>query len=153
MFYRKSGDLTIKERKFVKNLVSGDSKKDAVLKVYDTKKDKFASKMANQILQRPVVQEYIKEILDRKGLSLEDLSDKLHQSIKTNMEGGKPSQAVAADLLKFSFKVQDAVPSTKSVSTKVNVSLQSPSTDMNELKNILKELSHSNELLLRELQK
>lgn len=146
--------ITIKERKFVKKYVESGNAADAAMLSYNTNKRENAKSLGKQVLDRPIVKEYLKQILDRKGLSLEDLTDKMYQSIDYNSKMGKGSQAVAADLMKFSFKLHDAIPANKNlnVTAKVGGSSELP-TDLSTLTETLKELTESNRLILESLNK
>lgn len=154
MPYRKPGVLTIKEKKLVKNYIDTGSKTEAALKAYDTKQRKTAYEIAKRALKRPVVHEYLVQMLEKKGLSLEDLGDKLHSAINKNLKEAKPSMAVGADLLKFSFKLLDAVPSTKSVNTNLTIKQENPDmTSFSELEAKLQDVSESINTLLNESKK
>lgn len=150
----KARNLTIKERRFVKSYVKTGNATEAAILSYDTHKRDTAKSLGKQVLDRPIVKEYLKQILDRKGLSLEDLADKMYESIDYNRKMGKGSQAVAADLMKFSYKLHDAIPANKSlnVMAKVEASSDLP-TDLSSLTETLKELAESNRLILESINK
>lgn len=153
---RKSGAITIKERKFVKKLIETGNQTKAFELVYNThsKRRESIRTMAKDVMKRPIVKEYLNEQLNRAGLSLENLNDKLYNAINHNLDNGKPSQAVGGDLLKFSYKLHDAIPSNKTLSAKLSIKAEGAQvTDLNALQQQLQDLAKSNEAILNELKK
>lgn len=98
-------------KKYVEN---GGNKKDAILSVYEVKKDATASAMTKQVFDNPMVQDEIEKILDRKGLTKDYFTDLMKESIELNMQG-KPSQAQAVDLIKYGLKLHNVEPVKKSM--------------------------------------
>lgn len=105
-----SNTPTLKQRKFAKEYVkNGGNASKAVMEVYNTKK-KNAHLIGYQNMKKPVVQKTIQELLNKNGLRLEDLTEITTKAIKHNLQYGKASQAVGADLLKFTYKLHNAIP-------------------------------------------
>ena len=136
------------EKKLVKEYIkNGFNKRQAALKVYDVNKHS-ASNLTNQVLKRPVVQEYLTEQLDKIGLGIEDLNAYAHTAITNNLENGRPSQAVAATLLQFMYKLHNAVPASKSMNIKANVTGLALDTNVDELTKKLEKLNKLTQELL-----
>ena len=107
---------SLKQKLFAKKYVQTmGNAQQAALEVYNTTKKVHAANIGRVNLTKPVVQEEIKKILLKKGIDLEWGSEKLKEAIQMNLEEGKPSQAVGADLLKFIFKLHDVIPGAKSL--------------------------------------
>lgn len=108
--------ITLKQKLFAKKYVDTmGNAQQAALEVYDVKKRSTAGNIGHENLKKPLVQEEIKKILVRKGIDLDDMTQDLHDAIKTNLADGKPSMAVGADLLKFAYKLHDVIPGTKNL--------------------------------------
>lgn len=101
---------TLKMRMFAKKYIEykGNGAK-AALEVYDTNK-RDAKNVAHITLKKPIVQKEIKELLTKKGLDLDNLTDYTKNAIVNNLTYGKASQAVGADLLKFMYRLHNVVP-------------------------------------------
>ena len=69
---RIAGELTPKERKFAKAYVKVGNKTEAARRSYDVKNSRSATSVGQGVYKRPIVREYINQILQRKGLTLED---------------------------------------------------------------------------------
>ena len=142
---------SVKMRKFAKAYIeNGGIASKAVREAYDVKSARNASVLGNSMLQNPMVQKTIKEYLDKSGLNLEYISDKIKSTIDYNLENGKPSQAVGADLLKFSAKLQDVIPSSKSASISYSRKEIIHKT-FDEIKEELKEINRKSSDLVNDL--
>lgn len=101
---------TLKQRKFAKKYIeNGGNASKAIMEVYDVKQQN-AKTLGYQNLQKPIVQKTIQELLNKNGLNLEDITGMTTKMITHNMKYGKASQAVASDLLKFTYKLHNAIP-------------------------------------------
>lgn len=142
--------LTLKQRKFAHEYVKNGGKgTDAALAAYDVKKRITAKHLAYQTLHRPLVQEEIERLLVKSGLSIETLADWSHNSIKRNLEQGKPSMAAGISHLEFLYKLHGAMPVTKSMKVTANVGNQDGlKKDLNEIKKQLSELNSRSQKLL-----
>jgi hypothetical protein len=74
-------DLTIKEMGFVRDLVKMKNITKACKKNYNTKSNRNASLIGQQIMHRPRVQYAILDLMDRKGMSDLKLTEKLQNMI------------------------------------------------------------------------
>lgn len=101
---------TLKQKKFAKAYVeNGGNATQAALETYNTQA-KQAKVIGYQNINKPVVKKTIEELLNKNGLNLEKLTELTTSAIKNNLKNGKPSQAVGADLLKFTYKLHNALP-------------------------------------------
>lgn len=145
-----SNTPTLKQRKFAKEYVkNGGNASKAALEVYDTKKSD-SHVIGYQNLQKPVVQKTIQDLLNKSGLKLEDLTEITTKAIKHNLQYGKASQAVGADLLKFTYKLHNAIPDkvTRVVKEERKVLLDK---DFNEVKTQLEATITTTSQLLSDL--
>lgn len=108
---------SLKQKIFAKKYVDTlGNAQQAALEVYDVKNKVNAGNIGHANLKKPHIQEEIRKILERKGITLDDMTNDLGDAIKMNLAEGKPSQAVGADLLKFAFKLHDVIPGNKNLS-------------------------------------
>lgn len=141
---------TFKQIKFAKAYIKnqGNASKSA-LEVYDVKR-KDAKTVGYDTLHKPIVQKTIQELLNKNGLKLDDIIAQTTKSIKHNLTYGKASQAVGADLLKFTYKLHNAIPSSKNVTTK-EVKKVFLDKDFNEVKTELEASITTTQALLNDL--
>ena len=101
---------TLKHKKFAKAYIEnqGNASK-AALEAYNIKPED-APTIGYQNMQKPIVQQTITELLNKAGIDLETLTDYGNEALQNNLTLGKPSQAVGADLLKFYYKLHNAIP-------------------------------------------
>lgn len=83
---------------------------EAGMEVFNTKKRKNAAVMMRKAMQSPQVQESIQEELKKAGLDKEFINKALYKGISHNLQYGKASQAVGADLLKTAMKIYNYLP-------------------------------------------
>lgn len=83
---------------------------EAGMQVFNTTKRKNAAVMMRKAMQSPQVKESIQEELAKAGLDKEYINKKLYKSIEHNLQYGKASQAVGADLLKTAMKIYNYLP-------------------------------------------
>lgn len=146
-----SNTPTFKQRKFAKAYIenNGNASK-AALEAYDTFPAQ-AKTIGYQALQKPIVQKTIQELLDKKGITLDYLSDEVKDAISFNLKEGKASQAVGADLLKFMFKLHNAIPASKQVKLSYSRSEKIASQDYKEITKELAKISQTTQKLLEDL--
>src|SRR5574343_497531 len=100
---------TMKQKAFAKAYVKNKfNGKKAVLEVYDVKEGN-AKGLAHNTLKNPLVQNAIQEELAKAGLSREYLNKTMYDAIEIN-KGGKPSQAVLAQLLIQAQRIYSYIP-------------------------------------------
>lgn len=143
--------INMNEKRLVHAYITSKFNKRQAGLVYDVK-PQYASKLASEVLKRPVVQEYLQQQLDRAGLSLEDLNSMTSEAIHKGLEA-KPTFSGAIDLIKHTYKLHNAVPANKTVSARINVNSTITPENIEELKKTLAEISKQNEKLLEELKK
>lgn len=102
--------MTIKQKKFVQEYIknNGNGTK-AALAAYDTNDYNTAHSIASENLQKPTIRKALRLELERKGISLDYVLDKVRQ----NMEAGVGVKATATDSLRAAetlLKVMGAYP-------------------------------------------
>ena len=107
---------SLKQKLFAKKYVEKmGNATAAAIEVYGVKSRHNATNIGNANLKKVAVQEEIKKLLLRKGISLDWASDNLKDAVEKNLTEGKPSSAVGADLLKFVYKLHDVIPGSKNL--------------------------------------
>lgn len=135
--------VTIKERKFVNEYVKSGSKKNAALVAYDTKSPTNAGRIANNVLSRERVQNYMAKVLHTAGLSDEATAEALMKIVESGTSKKALGEAKAGDALKaidLAYKVGNKYPvEKKQVDTRVlKMNLEGKGQD--ELMDQLREL-------------
>ena len=136
-------------RAYVKNAGNGTK---AALEAYDGNYND-AKSIATQNLHKEVVQEEIKRVeqtLLNKGMSLEWLAEKSKETIINGM-GVKASQKEANDMIKFMYKLYNALPATKSMKMSVNFKAKLPPQNVSEAIEAVKSLSVKSTELIKDL--
>lgn len=83
---------------------------EAGLQIFNTHSRKNASTMMKNALQSPKVQSSIQEELAKEGIDHEFINKYFKKGIENNLENGKPSQAVGAQLLMQAQKIYNYLP-------------------------------------------
>lgn len=134
---------TFKQMRFAQEYVKNGGKgKKAALAVYDAN-PQSAEGIARQNLDKPIVQQEIKKLLDKAGLSLDSVSDKLRTAIDIGLNSGKASVDTALRGLDMALKLQNAYPATKSIKLSYSRKEQVVSKDIREVAENLKKLTAS----------
>ena len=79
--YSKNG-LTMKENKFVVELIKTGSATEAADRVYEVKKRSHANKIGNQLRKKPHVKAAIDRAMELAGLNEDSFSSYLHRNIQ-----------------------------------------------------------------------
>ena len=145
-----SNTPTLKQKLFAKAYVKhrGNGAK-AAMEAYDTN-GKTAKGIAYQNINKPVVQKEIKGQLIEAGLGIEDLNQYSKQLISNNLQG-KPSQAVAASMIQFAYKLHNVLPATKKMSMNLSIKDQVVSKDFDELRKLAEKQTEVMQALLQEI--
>ena len=142
---------TLKQKLFATHYIKNrGNATQAVLAVYDAKSKKNAYQMAQVLRKNPVVEEEISKQLSRAGMDLTWVNSNMRASIDTNLQEGKPSQAVAMDGLKFLYRLHNVIPGTKNV----NLSYSKKVIENSSYEDIKKALDNLNRIsgkLLQEI--
>ena len=84
--------LTTKEKYFVRDFVETRNATESAMRNYNLKNKTNGSKVAYTLMQRPLVQRAIEQALDKEGLGVEKVAEKLRELINANLitqyEGG-----------------------------------------------------------------
>jgi hypothetical protein len=126
---------TVNQRILARHYLKTGNKKESALKAYDIKPE-YAVNMANKVLSNPLVQSYMKKVLDEEGLSDSLIGRKFRKII----EAGTSPQALKAatvgnaiEALREVGKLKDLYPATKTQidqrTAKLNLNLVSKSED------------------------
>lgn len=150
---RRNNELTLKEKSFVKEYVkNGGNGTQAALTAFNTKK-KNAQGTAWKVLQRPHITEAIEEVLNRKGLTLDDLSRYAKQVITKGISEGNPSFAAASNMIQFGYKLHNVIPANKSVVAKLTIKQDLQAKTPEELTKMLEKIQAQTTQLLEDIKK
>lgn len=100
---------------YVKNKFNGAK---TGLEIYNTTNRNSAKRMMSKALKSPVVQNAIQEELAQVGITREYLNKQMYKAIERNIEYGKPSQAVGAQLIIQGQKIYNYLPKDKETTRK-----------------------------------
>ena len=143
---------TFKQSQFAKKYVENKGNgTQTALQVYDGNYES-AKSISRKNLKKPVVQEEIKKILNKKGLTLDKLVTWSDKVVENNLNG-KPSQAVASDMIKFLFKVHNVLPASKSMSMSYSKIEKLPVEDYKKIQELLTKLNDNTTKILQDLHK
>jgi hypothetical protein len=143
---------TFKQKLFAHEYVKnrGNGVKSA-LAVYDT--DYIGAKnISTQNLDKPAVQNEINKLLKKNGLTLDSSTEYLKKYIDKSIES-KPSFSVGADLLKFVFKLYNAIPINKSMNLSYSKVERLPVEDFKKIQELLTKLNDNTTKILNDLHK
>ena len=134
---------TFKQKKFVKEYLKTGVMYKSAMKAYDTQNKEYASQIAHDTLHHPVVQKYIAEIMEDRGLTDERIADKLNRIIDagtTESALKTTTPANAMDAIKFAAKLKDIIPAEKieQKTARLNIDLKGKSQP--ELEEVLSKL-------------
>lgn len=99
---------------YIKNKFNGAA---TGMEVYNTTNRNSAKRMMSKALKSPEVKNAIQEELAAVGITREYINKQMYKAIDKNIEFGKPSQAVGAQLLIQAQKIYNYLP--KDQATKV----------------------------------
>jgi len=109
--------LTRKQKKFVKNIVNGESQTEAAVKAgYDAKNRVNARKIGSELMHKPHIREAIIEQLESAGIDEHKLAAKTAELLDADIDG-MPQYETQRKTLDMLFKVRGAyAPERKEVS-------------------------------------
>lgn len=114
---------TFKQAEFAKAYIKHKGNgTQAALEVYDGDYEN-AKAIAHENLQKPIVLEEIENVrksLTDKGITLDWLAQQAQDSINNGI-GVKATQKDANDMIKFMYKLHNALPGTKNTTMKINL--------------------------------
>ena len=124
--------MTLKQKLFTKKYLETGNGTQAVLEAYNTHDPNTAAVIASENLNKPKVIEEIYKVLDRTGLSLEQVSgsvgDILQRGAETKVTGDNILRA--AEML---YKLHGVYPIQKSAHFRLNVRQELEKKSFNEL--------------------
>lgn len=107
---------TFKQRKFVHRYLKHGNAKKAIKESYDVKNDATASALATRNKQMPHVQAYMKEVMDKAGVTDEKIAKNINKIInagttKQALKTATPQHALKA--LDLASKMKDIFPAER----------------------------------------
>lgn len=111
--------MTLKQRTFVKNYVESGNGTQAALEAYNTRDSNTAAVIASENLTKPKVIEAINRVLDRKGLSLEQVSE----SVGNILQKGPETKITGDNVLRaaeLAYKLHNAFPAQRTAHVRIN---------------------------------
>lgn len=121
----------------------------AVMAVYDSKNPQSAKALAHQNLDKPVVQEEIRKVLQSVGLTMTNAGEYLKTAISSGL-GEKATNSDSLRGLDMLFKLHNAYPATKSLKLSYSRQEQTLSKDFTELTAELRKMNEATSTLLNE---
>lgn len=112
--------MTLKQKAFVKKYLETGNGTQSALDVYNTDNPDVAANIASENLRKPKVIEEINKVLDRKGLSIEQVSESVGDILRRGPETKVTGDNVlrAAEL---AYKLHGAFPASKSSHFRLDV--------------------------------
>ena len=102
---------TLKQKKFIKHyLKSGNKKESAIVAGYSPK---TAHVTGSQLLKNPNIKEKIDIVLDKAGLTDEQLATNLQEAIQKGLTSDKATVSDALRGIEQAFRLKDKFPSTR----------------------------------------
>ena len=139
---------TFKQAQFAREYVKrGGKGTEAAMTVYDTTSRGAAKSIGYQNLQKPVVQQEIKRILTKAGLSPENATDFLKKAIESGL-GEKATNSDALRGIDMVLKLHNAYPANKTVKLSYSKQEQVMSKDFQKLQDDLQQLNEATQRLL-----
>lgn len=107
---------TLKQKKFAHEYLRTGQATKAAMIAYDVKSRQSAAFIGYQNLKKPIVVDYMKEIMDRHGLSDEQIAERLKKVIEAGtsevaLREATPTQALKA--IDMTMRVKDLYPAEK----------------------------------------
>lgn len=124
--------MTLKQKKFIKKYIETGNGTQAALEAYDTTDPDTAAVIASENLIKPKVVEEITRVLNRKGLSLEQVSE----SVGNIIRNGPQTKITGDNVLRaaeMAFKLHNAFPAEKSTHVRVNLKAELSKMSYSEL--------------------
>lgn len=133
---------TFKQKMFARKYVQLKGKgTQAAMETYDVKKRATAKALAHQNLNKPVVQQEIKKIMESSGMSLSDLGKDLREVIDQGLQSGKASLSDALGGLREAYKLHNAYPAARSLKLVYSRQEQVASKDLQKVVDDLKTIT------------
>lgn len=134
-----------KQKKFVREYLKHGNATKAAMVAYDTKSQRNASYIGYHVLQHPLVEEYMREVLDNRGMSDDYIAHGLKEITAASLKAQSLSQAKPTDGLKameMAAKLKNLFPAEKKQieqkTATINLNLQGKSET--ELQDMLQNL-------------
>lgn len=143
--------LSFKQKRFAQEYVKKNGNAtQAALATYDTNNYSSANAIARETLQKPLVQEEIKDILNSSGLDIASISSKVRHIVEREPDKVTDQGVLrAAEML---YKLHGAFPASKSARLNINLSERYKDYKYQDLIKELKLTRSSTEKLLGDLE-
>jgi len=139
--------ITEKQKNFSHAFIKTGNAQKAVLQTYQTQKKNSASVIAHELMENPIVLNYIDKILDRAGVSDDYLANKLHEIIDNSMSRQALRKISPADGLRgieMAYRLKDRFPATRTQIDKREVTMKlqgkTPEELLAKLQDVSKEI-------------
>ncbi len=135
---------SLKNKRFVKKFLETGNQTEAYVQVYGTKDRKMAGAMATHMMKRPVVQNYLQELLDEHGLSDDKIAHRLSKIVNAGTRRAAlrdTTPQTALEAIKFAAKLKDIVPAQRVEQKTATLNLDLNSKSEEELQQTLSHLS------------
>lgn len=142
---------TIKQKLFARTYVKTGNATKAAMTVYDTKRRVNAKQIGARLLKKEVVQQEIKAVLMKAGLTLDQGADYLHTAITRGLEG-KATVGDALRGLDMAFKLHGSYPASRSIKLAYTKHEQVASKDLQQTVNDLKKITERATSLIESIQ-
>lgn len=138
-----------KQKAFAKAYIkNGGNATDAAIETLDVTTHDSAKHSGMAMLDRPMVQEEIHKLLDKAGLSLDDLTNYSREIITKGLEA-KPSFNTAASHVEKLYKLHGATGHDKNVSVKWSIKQQRGNKSITEITENINKLHENIDKLLK----
>lgn len=149
--------ITAKQKAFAQEYLRTGKQSQAVMKAYNTTNKKYASSHAVRVLKSKPVKEYMKRLLDKAGMS----DDEIARGLKVIKDAGLSKESLsratpdhALRAMQEASKLKDLYPAEKKHIKQQNVSMNFDNKSSTELMELLsqqqKELEAFNKMIARE---
>lgn len=135
--------ISLKQKRFTQIYLKGGNGTEAASLAYGYKNRRVASERAVRNLKSPLVQNYMRELLDQAGLSDKDIADNLKKIVtagvgEDSLAKAKPADALRA--LEMSSKLKDLFPAERKQVESRTMSLSLQGKTESELQGVLTQL-------------
>jgi hypothetical protein len=140
--------LTIKQRKFIKEYARTGNGTQSVLSAYNIKNKQVASNYSTELIKKPLIKKSIEQVLNRSGLDLDSISDKVGSILHSEIKEVKANDALrAADIL---YRLHNAYPASKSISARFNITKKYEDMKYQEVLKELDTIRHKTNKMLND---
>lgn len=136
----KSKRLTPIDKRFAVEYIKSGNATSAMAKVKPHITHGSAQQLGHRLLNRPAVQQYMLEIMDKSGLTDQQLANDLNSIVNAGTSDTALKEAKPADALRgieMAYRLRDRFPAQKTQLDKREISIQLESKSPEELQDML----------------